>query len=70
MNIGVQITCLRKDKGWSQNDLAEAVGASREIIGSYERGDAIPSVEIAKKIANTLEVTLDHLVGEGQLAGF
>lgn len=70
MNIGAQIARLRKEKGWSQNDLAEAVGASREIIGRYERGDAVPSVEMAKNIADVFEVTLDYLVGEGQLAAF
>jgi transcriptional regulator with XRE-family HTH domain len=35
------------------------------MVGKYERGDAIPSIEVAKKIADALEVTLDYLVGEG-----
>ncbi|MFZ6014085.1 MAG: helix-turn-helix domain-containing protein [Bacteroidota bacterium] len=33
--------------------------------GKYERGEAIPSIDAAKKIADVLEVSLDYLVGEG-----
>lgn len=39
------------------------VGTSGAIIGRYERGEMIPSVEMAKKIADALEVSLDYLVG-------
>jgi len=35
------------------------------MVGKYERGDASPSIEVAKKIADALEVSLDYLVGEG-----
>ena len=40
------------------------------MIGKYERGDAIPSFEVAKKIVDAFEVSLDYLVGEGQNANF
>ena len=40
---------LRKEKGWNQTELATASGVSREMIGKYERGDAVPSIEAAKK---------------------
>lgn len=64
------ITDLRKQKGWSQVDLANESGVSREMIGKYERGIAIPSLEAAKKIADAFAVSLDYLVGEGQNAAF
>ena len=35
------------------------------MIGKYERGEAVPSIEAAKKIADACEVSLDYLVGEG-----
>ncbi|MCK6618237.1 MAG: helix-turn-helix domain-containing protein [Cyclobacteriaceae bacterium] len=54
---------LRKEKDWSQTDLANESGVSREMIGKYERGEASPSIEAAKKIADTFEVPLDYLVG-------
>jgi transcriptional regulator with XRE-family HTH domain len=66
--IGDRIAVLRKQKSWSQTALAKAVGASREAIGKYERGEALPSVETAKKIADALEVTLDYLVDEAAAA--
>lgn len=34
------------------------------MIGKYERREALPSIEAAKKIADALEVSLDYLVGE------
>jgi len=64
------ITKLRKEKNWSQSDLANQSGVSREMISKYERGIAIPSVDAAKKIADAFEVSLDFLVGEGLNAQF
>lgn len=61
---------LRKGKNWSQTDLANESGVSREMISKYERGIAIPSVDAAKKIADAFEVSLDYLVGEGINASF
>ncbi|WP_262485836.1 helix-turn-helix domain-containing protein [Cyclobacterium lianum] len=46
------------------------MGASREIIGKYERGDAVPFIEAAKKIADAFGVSLDFLVGEGVNSSF
>ena len=68
--IGERITSLRKKKGWSQTDLSKAIGASREAIGKYERNEAVPSVEVAKKIADELEVFLDYLVDDKAVMAF
>ena len=57
----------RKEKGWSREELAKSIGTSGPIIGRYERGDMMPSVEIATKIADALEVSLDFLVGKSSL---
>ncbi|WP_291915010.1 helix-turn-helix domain-containing protein [Chitinophaga sp. CB10] len=61
---------LRDQKGWSQTDLADKSEVSRVMIGKYERGEALPSIDAAKKIADALEVSLDYLVGEGINAHF
>lgn len=68
MNIGSRITALRKEKGWSQTDLGKKAEVSREIIGRYERDDVLPSIEVAKKIADAFDVSLDYLAGEGENA--
>ncbi len=65
MNIGKIIVALRGTKGWSQSDLASKSGVSRVMIGKYEREEAVPSIEAAKKIAEAFEVSLDYLAGEG-----
>lgn len=68
MNIGNKITELRKQKNLSQTDFARTVGVSREMIGRYERGEVMPSIEVAKKIADALEVSLDYLAGNSKKA--
>jgi transcriptional regulator with XRE-family HTH domain len=70
LNIGSKIIELRKNKGWSQVQLAEAVNASRDIIGKYERNDNSPSIEMALKIAKVFDVSVDYLLGEGKHASF
>ena len=67
-NIAKIIADLRMQKGWSQTELATESGVSREIIGKYERGEAVPSIEFAKRIADAFGVSLDYLVGEGTLS--
>ena len=61
---------LRKQQNLSQADLAKAVGASRTIIGNYERNANIPSVDMLLKLANVFKVSVDYLIGEGQLAKY
>lgn len=70
LNIGSRIVELRKAKGWSQAQLAEAISASRDIIGKYERNDNLPSIEMALKIAKIFDVSVDFLLGEGKHASF
>jgi transcriptional regulator with XRE-family HTH domain len=64
MTFGEQITSLRKRKGLSQNDLGKVVGTSGDIIGKYERDEVKPSIEVASKVADALEVSLDFLLGK------
>jgi len=64
------IALLRDKKNWSQTDLADKSGVSRVMIGKYERAEAAPSIDAAKKIADAFDVSLDYLVGEGQNATF
>jgi transcriptional regulator with XRE-family HTH domain len=64
MAIGDKIQALRKQHGWSQQQLAKMIGTSGPIVGRYERGEMTPSVEVAKKLADTFDVTLDFLVDD------
>jgi transcriptional regulator with XRE-family HTH domain len=69
MAIGDKILKLRKDRKLSQQNLAKMIGTSGPIIGRYERGEMVPSVEVAGKLADVFEVTLDYLVDDtGKIA--
>ena len=57
----------RKEKQLSREELAEKVGTSGPIIGRYERGDMMPTIEIKSRIAGALEVSLDFLVGNSSI---
>jgi len=70
METGKIIAELRDKKGWNQSELADKSGVSRVMIGKYERGESVPSIDAAKKIADSLDVSLDYLVGEGVLSRF
>lgn len=63
MNLGNKISDLRKSKGLSRDSLGKSVGTSGAVIGRYERDEITPSIEVAAKIANALEVSLDYLTG-------
>lgn len=64
MELGQNITKLRKQLKLSQNDLGKKVGTSGDIIGRYERNEVNPSIDVASKIADVLDVSLDFLLGK------
>lgn len=70
LDIGSKIINLRKKLNISQSELAKRVGVSRTIIGNYERNENTPSVDILLKIANEFDVSVDFLIGEGQLSSY
>lgn len=67
MSFGNRLSTVRKDRKLSQGDLAVKVGVHANLIGRYERDEAIPSVEIAAKIASELGTSLDYLIGLSEL---
>ena len=70
LNIGERIMQLRKQLNISQLELADMAEVSRTIIGNYERNTNTPSIEVLLKIAKVFNVSVDFLVGEGQLSTF
>ncbi|MBO9571607.1 MAG: helix-turn-helix transcriptional regulator [Chitinophagaceae bacterium] len=48
-------------------DLAKAIGTISVTVGRYERDEVKPSIEVAAKIADALEVSLDYLTGNTDL---
>ena len=67
MTVGENIMVVRKQRGLSQGELGKLVGTSGDIIGRYERDKITPSIEVIIKIADTLEESIDYLVGKSSL---
>jgi transcriptional regulator with XRE-family HTH domain len=43
------------------------IETSGDVIGRYELGDITPSIEVADKIADALEVSVDYLIGKTKM---
>jgi len=52
---------MRLEKGWTQQQLAEAVGVSRQSINSVERDRYVPSLELALVFARVFACSMDEL---------
>ena len=66
MAFAERLAYARKQKKIKQTDLGKMIGTSGDIIGKYERGENVPSIEVAAKIADALGVTLDYLVKDSE----
>jgi len=67
MELGDNVTLIRKKKGLSQADLGKLIGTSNDVIGRYGIGDINPSIDVVTNIAEALEVSLDYLVGKTKI---
>ena len=63
MDIANKLTQLRKNHGYSQEDLAEKLLVSRQAISKWERGEALPDTENLIALSRLYGVSLDELVG-------
>jgi transcriptional regulator with XRE-family HTH domain len=59
--FGRQLARLRKQRSITQEDLAEAVSLSVDLISLMERGQRAPSFDTLERLASALEVTLADL---------
>lgn len=56
------ISRLRNVNGYSQEEVAEKIGISRQAYAKWEKGETIPDVERCQKLAELYEVTIDSLI--------
>lgn len=63
VEFGTRLRHLRKEKNLTQKQLASLIGVQHTVISFYELGDRIPSPQIIKKLAATLHVSSDYLLG-------
>ncbi|MGI8865658.1 MAG: helix-turn-helix domain-containing protein [Rubrobacteraceae bacterium] len=61
--LGARVRDLRRERGLTLQGLAEKSGVSRAMISKLERGEKNPTLVIAARLAEGLEVTLSQLAG-------
>lgn len=59
--IGERLQALRKQFGYSQNDVAEFIGVSRSTYAGYETGNSKP-IRKVNEIANLYSVSIDYIL--------
>lgn len=62
-DFSVQLKSIRKSRGITQKQLAQAVGASERGIQSYEIGERKPAFDQLIALADFFAVSLDYLTG-------
>lgn len=60
--LGDRIARLRKERGYSQVELAERIGIIQALVSDYEKGKLRLTAEMAVRFARALEVTTDDLL--------
>ncbi len=64
MEISEKITYLRKQKGWSQEQLAIKVEVSRQAVYKWEAGISQPEIDKLKKLSSLFSVSFDELLDD------
>lgn len=62
MGFSENLIELRKMKNYSQEELAERIGVSRQTLSKYETGESLPDIEKCKQLAEVFSVTVDDLI--------
>ena len=64
MSLSARLVALRKQRGLSQQAMADAIGIHVNTVKNYETEQGQPSVEVLKKIALTFNISADFLLFE------
>ena len=67
MSFGKRLFEARKKKGFSQKKVAEVLNTKGPAIGRYERDEMRPSIDVAAKLADLLDASLDYLMGRTEV---
>lgn len=64
MKLQDKFIMLRKKQGWSQEDLADKLGVSRQAVSRWENGSALPDAQNILQISRLFQVTADYLLND------
>lgn len=67
MEFSEKLQTLRKQKGLTQEELAQALFVSRTAISKWESGKGYPSIDSLKEISKYFSITIDELLSSEEL---
>ena len=62
ITVGRRISMLRKEKGITQEGLAEKLGVSPQAVSKWENDVSYPDIQLLPKLSEMFEVTVDDLL--------
>ena len=62
MDLGNNLFHARKRRGFSQEDVAQRLGVSRQTVSKWEPGETVPDIRQSKKMAALYNISLDELI--------
>ena len=63
-SFGDRLRAIRKEKGMSQDEFAQMLGTSKQVLSRYEIGQRIPKITQVQEYAKRLNVSADYLMGD------
>tara|TARA_B100000508_G_C11439552_1_gene267986 strand:+ start:173 stop:526 length:354 start_codon:yes stop_codon:yes gene_type:complete len=69
MSIQQRLIALRRERDLTQQEMADAIGVHVNQVRRYEAGSTQPSLDVLKKIAIAMSITIDSLVFEEEERG-
>jgi len=69
MLLGKKLLQLRKNKGLSQEDVAEKLDVSRQTVSKWETDQTVPDLTKAKLLSQFYNVSYNYLIGESDIDG-
>lgn len=64
VSFGERLRSIRKEKDMSQDEFAELLGTSKQVLSRYETGQRIPKITQVQQYASKLDVSADYLMGD------
>ena len=61
-SMGERISSLRKEKGWTQKNIADELGITDKAVSKWERDIALPDIATIPKLAELLGVSVEELM--------
>lgn len=61
MNLGKKIAALRREKGMTQEALAQRLGVTNQAVSKWEQDSCCPDIQLLPELAEVLQVSLDVL---------